>query len=296
MTTEAYVRDPQFEIILCSFKKNDEPTYWVDGPDVIRHMRRLELERCAVLCQHTHFDGLIMSHHGGIIPKRWYDTLSMARALHGSKGGIGLAQLLIKYNAPFRKGDNVNRTSGMHRVDFSNAALESYADYCCTDTDGTHWLFQQMLKKFCMTELRLIDVKTRMFTEPLFRANVPLLEEAILLMQARKNELLIQAGVLKGEVVSNEKFAQCLRDLGIDPPMKISKTAGTYDKRFGTKLKDGTLRIDKRTGKPFAEFHPKVLTYAFAKSDPAMQDLAEHVDERVQVTRCCTAEEQVHHR
>lgn len=282
LTTEAYVRDPRFEEIICSFKKNDEATYWVDGPDIHRHVRRLDLENCAVLCQHSHFDGLILSHHHGIHPKRWFDTLSMARALHGAKGGLKLGELAKKYNLQ-DKGDEVNRTRNMHRVDFTPAALEQYAEYCCTDTDITYQLFHKMLPRFPASELKLIDRKIRMFTEPMFRANVSLLKEYITLIKARKNELLLQAGVLKDEVMSNERFAQLLRDHGIDPPMKISKTSGKYDKRFGSVDKKGNLRIDKRTGKPFTEFHPKTWTYAFAKTDPAMQDLEEHADETIQV-------------
>ena len=93
LTTEQYIRDPRFETILCGFQINDRPGYWVDAPDVPRELARLEFHRNAVLAHHAHFDGLILSHHYNTYPKVWFDTLSMARAVLGGKGGLALATL-----------------------------------------------------------------------------------------------------------------------------------------------------------------------------------------------------------
>jgi len=55
----------------------------------------------------------------------------------------------------------------------------------------------------------------------------------------------------KKDLMSNQKFADMLRDLDVEPPMKISATTGKQ-------------------------------TYAFAKSDEAFKELQEHDDDRVQ--------------
>lgn len=263
MTTEEYVRDPRFETILCSFQKNEEESYWVDGPDVAKHLRKIDLSQCAVLAHHAHFDGLILNHHYNVRPKRWYDTLSMARGLHGAKGGLKLGELAKKYGIQ-DKGEEVFLAKNMRRSDFSERQLERYGNYCCNDSDIAYQLFLRMLKRYPATELQLIDRRVRMFAEPQFVANVSLLREYIKLMKVQKAELLLEAGVAKDEVMSNEKFARCLMELGIEPPLKISPSSGKIDKKTGQKK-------------------PMKWIYAFAKTDAAMQDLAEHVDERVQV-------------
>ena len=106
MTTEEYVRDPRFETILCGFKVGNEPGYWVDGPQVGEHLRELQLQDCAVVAHHAHFDGLILNHHYGIRPKLWLDTLSMARAVDGSRQRLSLAQC-CKRHGLIDKGDMV---------------------------------------------------------------------------------------------------------------------------------------------------------------------------------------------
>lgn len=250
MTTESYVRDPRFEIILCSFKLNNEKAYWVDSPDVVKHLRELKLHRSAVLAQHAHFDGLILSHHAGVRPKLWLDTLSMARALHGGKGGLSLGKLAERYGLQ-AKGGEVHLARGLRRCDFSPQFLKQYGHYSCNDSDLEYALFELMSPHFCKEELQLIDRHIRMFTEPCMVANVPMLKQYLEDVQVDKNLALLRAGLQKTDVMSSAKFASALENLGVEPPMKVSP----------------------RTGK---------LTYAFAKSDQAMQELAEHVDEDVQ--------------
>jgi DNA polymerase len=87
---------------------------------------------------------------------------------------------------------------------------------------------------------------------------VPLLEKHLEEVRTRKRMLLTDLGLtgvseeaLTKMLMSNEIFAKYLKNLGIDPPTKISA----------------------RTGKE---------AWAFAKTDKGMTDLLEHPDERVQ--------------
>lgn len=250
LTTEEYVRDPRFEIILCSVKCNDGESYWIPGEEVVEHLRMLRLGEHAVLAHHAHFDGLILAHHCGIRPYIWFDTLSMARARHGARGGNSLAKLATRYGLG-TKGDEVVHALGMRRADFSPSALRKYGEYSCNDSDLEYALFHRMLPGFAKSELRLIDAMIRLFTEPVLRLNTKMLEDYAAEQQLAKQTALLKAGCQLADVMSNAKFAEVLRFFGVEPPMKISAT----------------------TGKP---------TYAFAKSDQAMIALAEHDDEDVQ--------------
>lgn len=250
LTTEAYVRDPRFEVILVGIQKNLEEPYWVDSKDVGSHLRSLDLNQHAVLCHHAQFDGLILSHHFDIRPAIWFDTLSMGRALHSAKESLRLGALAEKYGLA-SKGDEVNLTKGLRRQDFGTGQLRAYGAYCCQDVSLAFKLFEIMRPSFCMEEMKLIDRFIRMFTEPVLQLNVPLLQEYMQQLEIEKKTALLRAGVQLHDVSSNEKFADALRFLGIDPPLKTSP----------------------RTGK---------LTYAFAKTDLAMQELAEYPDDNVQ--------------
>lgn len=250
LTTEEYVRDERFETIMCGFKVGNASPYWIAGPHVKEHLATLDLENCAVIAHHAQFDGLILSHRYGIKPAMWIDTLSMARALHGGKGGNSLAKLAQRYGLP-PKGTEVTQAIGKHFADFSPSELRAYGEYCCHDCGLENMLARRMVPQFAEFELRLIDATIRLFTEPVLQLNIPKLEQYITDLRANRVDLLLRAGVQLEDVSSNLKFAEALRFFGIAPPMKISKA----------------------TGQP---------TYAFAKTDPAMQELLEHEDEAVQ--------------
>lgn len=251
MTTEAYVRDERFETILCGVKIGKQPAYFVDVPDVQKHLDSLDLENHPVVAHHAHFDGLILNHHYGIRPKFWIDTLSMARLVHGAKGGNSLSKLAAKHNLP-SKGNEVVLALGKRRADFMRSEFEAYGRYCANDCEIEYALAKIFLSKVtCRDELVLIDRTIRMFTEPCLQLNTDKLQTYIEDMNAHRVELLLAAGVTVGELTSQQKFAEALERLGVEPPLKMSP----------------------RTGR---------ATYAFAKTDQAMQELAEHPDEAVQ--------------
>lgn len=250
LTTEAYIRDPRFETILCGFKLNNQPSYWVDAPDVQAELVRLRLDENAVLCHHAHFDGLILWHHYGVSPKAWFDTLSMARAALGQKVPMGLAALAKRFDLG-QKGTEVQDAKGMRRQDFSTPMLSRYGQYCCNDIDLTYLLFHKFLPAFQKGELKVIDMVIRMFTEPMLHLDQWLLLEYVEDVRADKTSALLRAGIQLPDVMSNDKFAVALENLGVLPPTKISPTTGKE-------------------------------TWAFAKTDPAMEALAEHPNEDVQ--------------
>jgi DNA polymerase III epsilon subunit-like protein len=254
MTTEAYVRDPRFEVVGVAIKVNGFPTDWYSGSDPGKFLRQLNYRDKAILCHNTAFDGAILSWHYGIRPKLWLDTLSMARPLHGSTIGVSLKALATHYGLG-EKGDEVLRTLGMRRADFTPEAMARYAEYCVKDVDLTYALFRKLAKGFPSQEIQLIDTILRMYTEPSLVLDTELLSKHLDEVVARKQALLDSFGQAgdddtKSLLMSNEKFAAYLRDCGVEPPTKISKTTGK-------------------------------LTYAFSKTDSAFTSMVEHPDERV---------------
>ena len=118
MTTEEYIRDERFEVVGVAIKVNDKEVDWYSGKDVAGFLNAIDYSDKAILCHNTVFDGAILSWHYGIKPKFWFDTLSMARPLHNMTVGGSLKALTTYYKLG-QKGDEVLRTLGMRRKDFT---------------------------------------------------------------------------------------------------------------------------------------------------------------------------------
>src|ERR1700731_1797914 len=191
MTTEAYVRDPRFEAILCSFKINDQPSFFVPRDSILHTMQRLEIHKHAVIMHHAHFDALIANVHYNMRPKLIIDTLSMARALHGANGRLSLEKLAERYNIG-TKGKEVHNARGMRYKDFSSDALQRYGHYSCNDSDLTYKLAMLMLPQFSREEIEIIDRVTRMFTEPVFHLDPVMLQRYADQLRADKTMVMMQ--------------------------------------------------------------------------------------------------------
>lgn len=257
MTVEEYVRDPRFEIIGVSIKRDDLPGVWFPRDEVQDALDHHKLHEEEVLAHNAMFDGFILNEVNNIRPGFWLDTLSMARALHGTVVRGSLATLAKHYRLP-DKGTEIVQAFGKWYDDFSPEELARYGVYCCHDGYLAHALFHIFMDKkgFPKTELVSIDQTVRMFTEPMIELDRTLLEQHLLAERARKEEILHT--VLGGapteekltELRSNQQFASKLKELGVSPPTKISKTTGK-------------------------------VTYAFAKTDEGMQALLEHPSDAV---------------
>lgn len=236
-TTEEYIRDKRFEVIGVGVKVDDHPAEWFSGEHEIIKSRLTTLfdwENSALLCHNTAFDGAILAWRFGIVPHIYLDTLCMARAVHGVEAGGSLASLALRYGIG-EKGTEVVQAEGVKRIDFTTDGLAQYGDYCKNDVDLTHKLFNILSPQFPMSELKLIDITVRMFTTPVLELDDVMLTERLTELQAEKHSLLGSLkktlGVeteeeVRKKLASNKQFAQVLTDLGVQPPMKTSKTTG----------------------------------------------------------------------
>ena len=251
ITTEEYVRSPLFETIGLGIKKNDGPTYWLAGEKRVAHtLSRIDWSNSAILCHNTMFDGAILSWRYGVKPKAWFDTLCMARAIHGVEKSASLKALAETYRVG-EKGTEVINALGKRLVDFTKEELERYGEYCRNDVDLTYDIFNLMVKKFPVKELKLIDHTLRMYINPILELDGDLLEMHLQRTKLIKEGLLVAANVTRGDLMSNAKMADILRSYGVGVPMKISPTTGK-------------------------------LTYAMAKNDEEFKALAVDEDFRVQ--------------
>lgn len=252
LTTEEYVRHPDFEVIGVSVQVDSDEPVWFSGTrkETKEFLESFDFGSNLALAHNAMFDAAILNWHFDIRPKGWLDTLSMARALHGTEVGGSLAVLAKHYGLGV-KGDEVINAMGKRRADFNAQDLARYGDYCRNDVALTWLLFNAMSAEFPKVELRLIDLTIRMFSEPVLQLWQGLLLGYYKQVVKAKQDLLDTVTVDREQLMSNPKLATMLRDMGVEPPMKISPTTGKE-------------------------------TYAFAKNDEEFKALLQHPDLKVQ--------------
>jgi DNA polymerase len=247
LTTEEYLRHPAFEVIGVAVKVNDGETEWFSGTkaDTKVWLDKFDWGNAACVAHNAMFDMAILSWHFDIKPKKIVDTLSMARAIHGSKGISLSLKNLAEYYELGAKGTEVLNALGKRRIDFTTEELGRYGKYCINDVELTYDLFVELVPQLSRSEMNLIDVTIRMFSEPVLRLDENGLDAHLSIVKLNKEGLLSKTLVDKSDLMSNPKLADLLRDCGVEPPMKISPTTGKE-------------------------------TYAFAKSDEDFKALLEH--------------------
>jgi len=252
LTTEEYIRDPRFEVIGVAVKVDDGETQWFSGTKekTKKFLDQFNWDDAIALAHNAVFDMAILNWYFNIRPKKIADTLSMARAIHGTEVGGSLAVLAKHYNLG-TKGTEVQDALGKRRLDFTADELYAYAGYCINDVELTYELFAHLSMDFPITELNLIDLTIRMFTEPVLEINTEVLETHLNGVRYRKKALMEVIDADRTQIMSNPQFADLLRAEGVEPPTKISPTTGNE-------------------------------TYAFAKTDENFKALLEHENVKVQ--------------
>ena len=253
ITTEEYVRHELFETIGVAVKVNDGETQWFSGPKAAtkKWLDQFPWDDAVAVAHNAVFDMAILNWQFDIRPKRIADTLSMARALHGTDGFSLSLKSLAEHFGLGVKGTEVLNALGKTRLDFTPEELARYGDYCINDVELTYELFKILAAGFPMVELRLIDLTIRMFTEPKLTLDKGVLENHLLDVQAKKEVLMSKLNYDKADLMSNPKLAELLEFHGVTVPMKVSPANGKQ-------------------------------TFAFAKSDEAFKELLEHENVQVQ--------------
>ena len=254
ITTENYIRSAEFEVIGFGYKIDDQPPQWVSGDSahIERALTRLDIPNSNLVCHNMAFDGAILAWRYGIIPKYYFDTLSMARPVTGATVGGSLSALAKKFMLG-EKGTEVVNAIGKRREDFGFTDLAAYGEYCKNDVEITYLLFQILQQYSTPQEMYIIDLMLRMYTDPVLELSSAVLAQHLTSVRSKKDKLMarIDSSIGRDKLMSNPQFATLLEQLGVSPPTKVSAATGKE-------------------------------TYAFSKTDVEFKALLEHEDERVQ--------------
>lgn len=259
LSNREYVFSPEFKVHGCGVAIDKGEPQWFKGAQLETVLRAV-VPGNAVICHHAPFDVSITEWIYGLRPSLICDTLSLSRAIIGERIKSHSLDSVAKLLLGRDKGHYLSSTMGYR--DLSAEQEKLLANYCAYDPNSDLRLcrdiFYALIPYMPRQELPIMDMVTRMYTEPKLYLDLELLIEYHSEVVARKLRALDEAGIADPkEVRSNPQFAEALKRLGVEPPLKKSPTV---------KNEDGT----------------PALSYAFAKTDEALQLLADHEDERVQ--------------
>ncbi|MCK5603966.1 hypothetical protein KAR91_18915, partial [Candidatus Pacearchaeota archaeon] len=232
MTSEEYVRDPEFKLHGIGVKIDNDKTFYIYTKDDVTHFLKTHpWNRSYVIGHHTHFDMAVLSWKAGIIPAFLGCTLSMSRAVFPWELHT-LESLAERLGLP-PKGKELSTVKDKWVL--TDQEQKVLGDYCINDVDLTAAAFKAMAPHFPPSELRLIDLNIRLFTEPVLVVDRPVLVDEYRRERRAERALLKQCGVDKEILASSNKFAELLLSLGVDPPKKLSPS----------KVKDGRVNPSK---------------------------------------------------
>ena len=230
MSTEEYIRDERFKVHGVSIAVDDTTPYWVPPAQVQSALSALHSEHPGAVwvAHNAQFDMAILSWRFGVAPKRTHDTLAMSRIVR-YHGKHTLAALSEHYDLG-AKGDALAKTLGVRDLD--PLLEQQLAEYCVQDVNLLRKLYKRLSADMVTTlggaraarELALIDLTTRLFTEPVLEVNARLLHDRMAELEAQRDEAIASAGVLESVLMSNPQFASVLAAHGVAVPGTFRKT------------------------------------------------------------------------
>lgn len=252
LATTDYVYDPRFESQLVAVQKDTWAKPRVMEVTAFRAWcKTIDWSRTGVLGHHTQFDGLILHRHFKVEPKVYFDTLSMARPTMPVQVPRGLDPLAKALGFAGKvHGDALYRAKGMRWREIPKPLKAELKLYAGDDISDTWGIFLKLLDYFPVDELRLIDDTVGMYAKPRLLLDKSMVEGLVIAEVERKQRQVDALNTTFGDLQSNDRFAELLEALGVDPPQKWSEKQQKF-------------------------------TWAFSKQDHDFKDLLEHEDDTV---------------
>lgn len=221
-----YVNHPDFLVQGVAVKELNvgDKAEWISEDDVEDYLQSIDWNDTELVCHHTDFDAYILSQVFGLKPAFHYDTMAMSRGRFPGKAHTlaALVERLFPDDPGIRKGTELIQAKGTkHLTGDLDATIGSYA---CNDVEITEHAFNHLIKNYPESELRIIDMVCRMFTQPRLRLDR---DRTVAFRNTSKDtsDSKIAASTLDREVLSsNDKFADYVTNtLKLDVPMKQGK-------------------------------------------------------------------------
>jgi len=216
MPTILYVRDPRYKTLGCAVALDDEVSRYLNEEEFIEWLGTIDWSITALSAYNTAFDGCVFTQIYKVFPCYYLDPQSAAKAL------IPMDSVALKVIAPLLGlGEK-----GSALISGSKENSQALADYACLDNELARGIFNMLYPMLSQTEQDLIDWTIRPLVEPILCLDADILVQVRDDAKTAREDLIAASGYTEEELSSNAKFLKIIRGLGLEAPMKVSKTTG----------------------------------------------------------------------
>lgn len=230
MATFEYIRDAQFKVHGVGIQIDDnEPEWWTDN--IENKLKTIDWSQVTLIGHNLYFDASILFEHYDIVPARRLDTMSIAQALFESEQSVNLNGVAHLLGLGHKIAGSLDKTKGIRDLD--SDLLAELGTYCLQDVHLTREIADKLVSHMPDVELSLIDLTLRMSTAPVLELDATECALAIAEADNAQQTAIAQSNVPRDVLSSNPKFAAHLESIGLDVPIKKSKTTGKDSPALG---------------------------------------------------------------
>ena len=221
-----YVKHPEFEVLTMSYwtPRMDKPQCLIGEQAVADFFDELKpyAEHITLSAHNTMFDGYIAARNFGFIPGFYVDTIAMAAAQLQQFTRLGLADVATFFGVTPKIEGVLGNVRNKRWNDLTPEQQEALIEYNNGDVISHVEILNILRRGFPEDEMRVIDMVTRMFCDPMLVADAQLAREIWENEKKEKREIVKASGYPRAVFTSKPKFGALLRELGYTIPEKLN--------------------------------------------------------------------------
>lgn len=242
LTRTEYINDPRFLAHGAAVAINDAPFQWIDGTGLANYFKGNKDKFDAMCCFNGLFDHGITSRYYLAEEKFLLDAMSMARGVLSTRYPDvgGSLDALAKFLFPNRP--ELHKQLGVLEISKGKRTLTSFerdqlAGYAIQDGVVMREMFKALLAYEYPWHTALEDIHLTLAMGVYPQLEMDTIRAAAVHRSEvlAKDEVAARLCIERGELRSNEKFAQLLRNAGAVPPMKYSEKTDSMTYAFAAK-------------------------------------------------------------
>lgn len=271
MSTSLYIYDKRFKTHGVAI--HDEYYY----KDIKQALQSIDWKHTALLCHHTQFDGLILSHHYGIKPAYFICTMSMARPIYKNTIGAGLDKVSKELGHAGKTSDILNKTKNKRNLSLWEDV--EMRQYCLQDVREMELVFNDLLPLTTEKEMDLIDLTIKMYARPLMECDIPRIKKEVDTQTILRNATMLSSKILP-MLKHKDLEAHCkivkIKCSPNDTHLSLTEKMLRSPLKFAEELTKAGAKIPMKTSPTTG-----LQTYAFAKGDANFLALEQHPNVKV---------------
>ena len=227
LRTIQYVRDPKFHAHGAVVALGEGEFQWLNGEELQDFLATLDPSKTRVIAHNVYFDGLILTQRYNFRPLSYACTIALARAVlpvgHDYPLDLDSLAKLLGF-----KG-KVNATALKEIDGVKDLTLEQYTQlgvYAMGDGAALRHIYYKLLPHLPEREHDIMSIIERMGVEPVLQLNTDMLKGAFTEISTEREALFKESGYTAQQLGSNPQFAEILKSLNLEPPIKVSPTTG----------------------------------------------------------------------